>query len=57
MNTRRDPVERLYTLAAKHGLRVVQYAEGHFQIEGGAHLVNYWPTSRRSPAFIPGMSR
>lgn len=53
-----DPrVLRLHALAEKHGLRVVEYAEGHYQIEGGTHLVNYWPTSRRQAAYLPGAAR
>jgi hypothetical protein len=46
--------ERLYAVAAKHGLRVVEYPGGHYQVEGGKHVVNYWPESRRQSAYIAG---
>lgn len=41
--------------AASHGLEVIDRGNGHYQIIGGALLVNYYPDSKRKSAYIAGM--
>lgn len=49
-----DTLKRLKHSAKAHGLQVVERGKGHFQITGGALLVNYYPASKRKVAYIAG---
>ena len=44
----------LETIAAKRGLTVRELSPGHFRIEGGERVVDYWPDSKRRTAFVVG---
>jgi len=46
----------LKRIAEKRGLTVVHRGNGHFQIIGGALLVNYYPESNKRAAYIQGMA-
>jgi hypothetical protein len=47
-----DLVRELHAAAKARGLTVQEKAPGHFQILGGALLVNYYPTSRYRSAYV-----
>lgn len=43
--------------ARKRGCQVIERGTGHFQITGGALLVNYYPDSRRRAAYVAGTTK
>lgn len=47
-------INQLRNAAKKAGLKIVDKQNGHFQIVGGALLVNYWPTSKKQTAYVAG---
>jgi 5-methylcytosine-specific restriction endonuclease McrA len=49
-----NQIAALNKAAAAKGLRVIQCNEHHFQIVGGPLLVNYYPTTRNSSAYVAG---
>lgn len=47
-------IAQLHKAAEKAGPRVEQRSLHHFQILGGHHLVDYYPTSRKRTAYVDG---
>ena len=47
-------MKELEVLARKCGLTVTELSQGHFRIEGGERVVDYWPNSKRRTAFVVG---
>jgi len=53
-----DPVKELTALATAAGLTVeCRGMNGHYQIKGGALLVNYYPLSKNRTAYVSGTNR
>ena len=52
-------INQLKNAAKKAGLEVVEAcsATGHYQITGGAFLVNYYPHSKKQTAYVAGMNK
>ena len=47
-------INQLRNAAKKAGLTIEDKGKGHFQITGGALLVNYYPTSKKQTAYVDG---
>ena len=47
-------MRELQDLAAKVGLTAKELSPGHWRIEGGERVVDYWPMSKRKTAFVVG---